>query len=77
VPRVGVGRGRERRRYADLPEDARDEGSDGAMRTCSEIPGMVLLADLRRLVEHRSVLGRMVGLGRRDRQVRRAGEEMG
>ena len=38
------------------------------MRHRPEISGMILLADLRRLPEHRAVLGGRFGLRRRDRR---------
>ena len=47
------------------------------MRHRPESSGMILLADLRRLPEHRALLGRVSGLGRRDRRGCRSEEEPG
>lgn len=45
------------------------EASDGIVAASPEISGMILLVDLRRLPEHRAVLGRISSLGRRERRV--------
>ena len=47
------------------------------MRHRLETSEMILLADLRRLPEHRAALGRMPGLGRRERRVCRSEKESG